>query len=126
MKDWFKRNFLHSPIKYIIIAIVAIIIVLGNLFMNGFDYYIYYIDGVQVAALAIIFIGGLSFLGHCGAYDFWGYTISRKQAEGKKIEITDYLEQKKAKRRTKYLPYPPYFLSGIVLFVISLVMLLFK
>lgn len=126
MKEWFKRNFIHSPIKYIIIAVLAIIIFLANLIMNGFDYYVYYIDGVQIAGLSIIFIGCLSLLGHCGAYDFWGYTFSKKQLDGRRIDISEYLEQKRLRKRGKHLPFPPYFLSGIILLLFSFIMVLFK
>ena len=126
MKDWFKVNFLHSLVKYIIIAMLAVIIVLGNLLMNGFNYYHYYVDGVQIAGLVIIFIGGLSMLGYYGAYDFWGYTFSKKQLDGRRIDINEYLEHKRIKKRSKHLPFPPYFLCGIIILIISFIMLLFK
>ena len=125
MRDWFKRVFIHSLVKYIIIAVLAIIMVVINLCTNGFTY-IYFVDGVQISGAAIILIGGLSLIGYYGAFDFWGYTFSRKQLDGRRIDISEYLEQKRVKKRSKNLPYPPYFLSGIIILLISLILLLFK
>lgn len=125
MRDWFKRLFLHSLVKYIILIILGLLIVLANLLFNGFEFYTFYVGGVQIAGLAIILMGGLSMLGYYGAFDFWGYTFSKKTVDGRRISIVDYTERRQVKRHSKNIPFTPYFLVGIVFLVASLIMNLF-
>ena len=126
MKDWFVRLFMHSPVKYIVLTVFGLLIVLANLLLNGFDYFIYYINGFQIAGLSIIFMGGLSALGYVGAFDFWGYTFSKKNHDGRRIEISQYIDMKSTKRHSKNLPFTPYFLIGLVFLTVSFVLLLSK
>ena len=125
MKDWFKRLFLHSPIKYVVLVILGLLIFLANLLFNGFDYYTFYVGGVQIAGLSIILMGGLSMLGYYGAFDFWGYTFSKKMEDGRRIPISEYTEQKRVKRHNKNIPFTPYFLVGVIYLITSMFMNVF-
>lgn len=125
MKDWFKRLFLHSPIKYVVLTILGLLIFLANLLFNGFEFYTFYVGGIQIAGLSLLFMGGLSMLGYYGAFDFWGYTFSKKTEDGRRIPISDYVEQRRVKRHNKNFPFPPYFLVGIIFLIASFIMNVF-
>ena len=125
MRDWFKRLFLHSLVKYIVLINLGILIFFANLLFNGFEYYTFYVGGVQIAGLSLIFMGGLSMLGYYGAFDFWGYTFSKKTEDGRRIPVSDYTERKRVKRLNKNIPFTPYFLVGVTFLLVSFVMNLF-
>ena len=121
--NFFKNVFFHSPIKYIILFLVATGIVLTNLFLNSFTVLYFYVDGFFIAGAALILVGFLSLLNYFGAYDFWSYAFSRKKKDEPRVPIYDFSEEKKRKRKLKPLPFGPYFGVGIVFFVISIILL---
>jgi hypothetical protein len=124
MKDWFKKIFMHSPVKYVVLLILGLLIILANLLLNGFDHFLFYLNGVQIAGLSIVLMGGLSMLGYVGAFDFWGYTFSKKEEDGRRIPISQYIEIKNSKRQRKNIPFTPYFLVGAAYLIISFILLL--
>lgn len=122
MKHWIKKIFIHSYKKYIFLIVLGAIFTLVNLISHGFNHMIYYVNGTSIAGLALIFMGGLSLLGYFGAFEFWGYTFSRKDMNGRRMEYSDYINQKKEKRVRSELPFGPYFLVGVLYLLVSLVL----
>ena len=117
-----KNVFFHSPIKYLILFLVATGIVLINLILNSFTVLYFYVDGFFIAGFSLILVGVLSLLNYFGAYDFWSYAFSRKKKDDHRMPIYDYSEEKKRKRKLKPLPFGPYFGVGILFFVISIIL----
>lgn len=118
----FKNIFLHSPIKYLILFLVASLIVLTNLFLNGFSYLYLYVDGFFISGFSLILVGFLSLLNYFGAYDFWSYAFSKKKTNNYKVRLYEFSEEKKEKRKLKPLPFGPYFGVGIVFLVVSIIL----
>lgn len=124
MKYWIRKIFIHSYKKYIFLMILGGIISITNLFFHSFNHKIYYVNGTSIAGLSLIFMGCLSILSYFGAYEFWGYTFSRKDFDGRRMEYSDYIAQKKAKRDSRELPFGPYFVVGAVYLLVSFVIFL--
>ena len=120
MKYFIKKVFIHSLKKYVIIFIVAVILVLIGLLINGFDWTINYVNSFFFSGFAMICIGGLSIINYYGGYDFMAYAFSKKHVNGKKIQYIDYIEKQNSKRESRQLPFGPYFVIGVLFLIISI------
>ena len=120
-----KTLFLHSPIKYIILFVIACLIIVANCFNVGFDQLIAYIDGTFVAGFALILIGGLSTMNYFGAYDFWSYTFSKRNPNGTRKPLYEYSAEKKEKRSRGNFAFGPYYLVGLFFVLLSIILMSF-
>ena len=121
MKVLLDKIFFHSLKKYCILFVVACILVLIGLLLNGFEYAIYYVNSFFVAGFSMVCFGGLSIINYFGGYDFMSYAFSKRNPDGTKIQYSTYIENKESKRKVKNLPFGPYFVVGIIFIIISLV-----
>ena len=89
------RLFLHSPQRYIIGVIIAIVLVIVCLIAKGTEYSINFVDAFSVAGAVVFFIGLLQVASFYGAFEIFGYSASRFR--GKERRYKDYYEYQKAK-----------------------------
>ena len=123
--DLFKKVFLHSPIKYIVLLIIGILITIINCISKGFDLLVSYVDGAFVAGATIFLIGGLSTLNYFGAYDFWSYTFSKRAPNGTKKPLYEYSNEKQEKRSRAKIPFGAYYAVGVFYIICSIILYMF-
>ena len=126
MKEMLNKIFLHSWKKYIMLFLVAFVLTLVGLLLNGFDLVLYYVNSFFFAGFAMICFGGLSIVNYFGGYDFMSYAFSKRNSDGTKIQYSTYIENKETKRKAKKLPFGPYFVIGAVFLIVSLIIYCFN
>ena len=117
------RLFLHSPKRYIIGVIIAIVLAVIFLIIRGFQYRINYVDAFSVAGAVVLFIGLFQLASFYGAFEIFGYSAS--SFRGKERRYKDYYEYQKAKelkRSQSELVYIPFIVVGAVFFVIGMIL----
>jgi len=117
------RLFLHSPKRYIIGVIIAIVLAVIFLIIRGFQYRINYVDAFSVAGAVVFFIGLFQLASFYGAFEIFGYSAS--SFRGKERRYKDYYEYQKAKelkRSQSELVYIPFIVVGAVFFVIGMIL----
>lgn len=120
---YMKKLFFHSPIRYIISLIVAIILILIRLITsNGFQNIVAYCDGTFIAGMILICFGGLSVVTFFGGFDIFSYNFSRKK-EGAS-SLYEYSQIKAEKRKSGPLHFVPYFVVGLFFLLISTILLI--
>lgn len=123
---WFKKTFIHSPIRYIIAAGLALSLVLVYLILNGFNALTYYYDACFASGMIVIFIGFFSLISYFGGFDFFGYAFSAMRGREKR-KHKDYYEYATAKQETRSkqeYTFVPYFVVGASFIIIGLLILL--
>ena len=119
----FRKLFLHSPVRYIVGLVLALIIGFLCLLSKGFEYRISYVDAFSVAGAAVFFMGLLQAVAFYGAFDIFGYSFSAFR--GKKRKYTDYVDYQTKKRAVKSnskLIYMPFIAVGAVFFIIGMIL----
>ena len=119
----FKKIFVHSPVRYIVGVVLAVIITLICLVSKGFEYKISYVDAFTVAGGILFFLGLLQLASYCGAFEIFGYSFSSFRGRVRKYK--DYYEYQmaNAEKRAKQKPfYVPFMVVGLIFFVIGLVL----
>lgn len=119
MKELIRKVFLHSVKKYILLFFISLGLVLLGLSLNGFDVPIYYVNSFFFAGFAMVCIGGLSIINYFGGYDFMSYAFSKRNPDGTRVEYSAYISNKIEKRKTKTLPFGPYFVIGALFTLVS-------
>ena len=117
------RLFLHSPKRYIIGVIIAIVLVIVCLIAKGTEYSINFVDAFSVAGAVVFFIGLLQVASFYGAFEIFGYSASNFR--GKERRYKDYYEYQKAKelkRSQSELVYIPFIVVGAVFFMIGMIL----
>ena len=117
------RLFLHSPKRYIVGVIIAIVLVIVCLIAKGTEYSINFVDAFSVAGAVVFFIGLLQVASFYGAFEIFGYSAS--SFRGKERRYKDYYEYQKAKelkRSQSVLVYIPFIVVGAVFFVIGMIL----
>ena len=119
----FRKLFLHSPVRYIVGLVLALIIGFLCLLSKGFEYRISYVDAFSVAGAAVFFMGLLQAVAFYGAFDIFGFSASSfGRKERKYKDYASYLEQKSAKRKASKLTYMPFIAVGVVFFIIGIIL----
>ena len=118
-----KELFFHSWKKYLLCLLYGILIYtlycsLREMWFTLFSFQ----DATFITGLSLLCIGGLSTLNYFGAYDFWGYTFSKRDQNGKRMPISDYTEQKRIKRKKGKYPFGPYYAAGLFYLLISIIL----
>lgn len=113
-----KKVFLHSWVKYLISFLIACLICFICLYNTSFEYIYNYSNASGTAGLALVFVGLISLANYFGAYDFFGYAFTIKKD---KMSYQDYMDKHQIKRKSKNLPFGPYFAIGLLFLLISLI-----
>ena len=119
----FRKLFMHSPVRYIVGVVLALIIGFLCLLSRGFEYRISYVDAFSVAGGVVFFIGLLQCVSYYGAFDIFGYSFStfrKKNPQG--YDYVSYREQKRAKKSASGLTYMPFIAVGAVFFIIGMIL----
>lgn len=114
---------MHSPKRYIIGVIIAIVLALIFLMIRGFQYRINYVDAFSVAGAVVFFIGMFQLASFYGAFEIFGYSAS--SFRGKERRYKDYYEYQKAKeekRSQSELIFVPFIVVGACFFVIGAIL----
>ena len=117
------RLFLHSPKRYIIGVILAIVLAVLFLIIRGFQYRINYVDAFSVAGAVVFFIGMFQLASFYGAFEIFGYSAS--SFRGKERRYKDYYEYQKAKeekRSQSELIFVPFIVVGAGFFVVGAIL----
>lgn len=119
------ERILHSYKKYLFCFLYGLcIIIINNLIVSSFSSLIAYADGAFIAGLSLFCFGGLSIVGHFGAFDIFTYLFDKKNERGVKRSFYDYCEGKKEVRSKKKYGSIPYFLVGFFYVLLSLIFVL--
>ena len=114
----FRKLFLHSPVRYIVGFVMAVIIALLILWSKGFEYKISYVDAFQVSGALVFFMGCLSLASFFGAFEIFGYSFSGFRR--REYAYKDYYEYQKikAEQRSKMeYKFVPFMTVGLVFFI---------
>ena len=117
------KVFLHSPIRYIVGLVLAIIIGFLCLLSKGFEYRISYVDAFSVSGAIVFFLGLLQAASFYGAFELFGYSFSAMR--GKNRRYKDYYEYQNArleKRSQQELVYVPFIVIGLFFFIIGMIL----
>ena len=119
----FRKLFLHSPVRYIVGVVLALIIGVLCLLSNGFEYRISYVDAFSVAGAVVFFVGLLQVVSFYGAFDIFGYSFSSfRRKERKYTDYVDYQTKKRAEKSNSKLTYMPFIAVGAVFFIIGMIL----
>ncbi len=120
-----KKLFCHKPITYIVSISIFVILSLLYLIINGFNYFVNYIDAFTIAGFVDIFVGGLVLVTKLGAFNTFGYGIAKIFGNRKGYEdLYDYNERKTAAHKGSY-SFAMYIFVGIIGLLISVILMLF-
>ena len=117
------KIFFHSPIRYIVGVILALIIGFLCLLSKGFEYRISYVDAFSVSGAIVFFLGLLQAASFYGAFELFGYSFSAMR--GKNRRYKDYYEYQQAKlekRGQQELVYVPFIVVGVLFFITGMVL----
>lgn len=123
-----KDIFLHSSGRYIASAIISVIVTFLYLLSYGFDTFLNYCNGLSIGGAVTFLIGGLVMVSYLGGFDTitYGFSTIKKDGKGKYLDLYDYSTKKKEERKTKKLPFIPYFTVGGIVIIISFILSLLK
>ncbi len=122
--------------KYILIKSVVIFIAMASLVLiylsfTSFNVLLNYTNGTFIVSLITIFFGGLAWVSNLGGFDGLGYSTyyvfvgNRAKTEDRKYKsYPDYMEKKKEMRKGKFYTIVPYFISGGILLLVSVILFL--
>jgi len=117
-----KKYVFHSPVHYGIALGINVFFTLLVLFINGFDYLIYYVNALGVAGGVSFFFGVLLWLSSAGAFTTFGYAFSYFRAERKYKDLYEYTQAKEKKVARQNKIQIPYILVGLVFLMASLIL----
>ena len=123
-----KYILIKSAIVFVIVSIIFVVYVA----IRGFNNVIFYCDGAFLVAMVAISIGGLAWVASVGGFDGVSYSTyymfvgSRTIKEKRKYKsYTDYMEQKRDKRKGNFYTITPYFICGIIYLIASVILYFF-
>ena len=124
---FFKRNWIRFVVSLGIgLGLLAIYLVSyqNSDSVNVWTRPEYYRDGLFIAGMVVVFVGGLAIVSNFGIFDIFSYYPGRKKKEdGKKENFGDYVERKKAERSSdRNLFFLPYFIVGTLFLGASLIL----
>ena len=117
------RLFLHSPKRYIVGVIIAVVLVVVCLISKGIEYSISFVDAFSVAGAIVFFLGLFQLASFYGAFEIFGYSFSGFR--GKERRYKDYYEYQKAKeekRSQSELTFVPFIVVGAFFFIIGAIL----
>ena len=118
-----KKMFFHSPIRYMVSVILALLIVFLCLLSNGFEYRISYVDAFSVAGGIVFFVGMIQLVAFLGAFDIFGYSASAFRGKERKYkDYVDYQTKKRAEKSNSKLTYMPFIAVGAIFFIIGMIL----
>lgn len=124
----FKKLFLHSPLKYVIVIVVELLMMLLYFLIreNGFKLLLDYVNATSIAGFAMVMVGLLSLVCYYGAFDIFSYGFSTfHRTERRFHDLHEYSEFKKVVRNNRPIPYTPYMVVGVFTLLISLILSFF-
>lgn len=118
-----KKLFFHSPVRYIVGVVLALIIGFLCLLSKGFKYRISYVDAFSVAGAVVFFIGLLQAAAYYGAFSIFGYSFSTfRRRQPKYKDYASYQEHKRDIRSSEELTYIPLIVVGAFFFIIGMIL----
>ncbi|MDE6656147.1 MAG: DUF3899 domain-containing protein [Anaeroplasmataceae bacterium] len=121
----FKKIFLHSLKKYLILlGYSLVIVVIYNLIHNNWISLSYYSNAFCLAGFSIICFGILSIVNHAGAFNMMSYLFVRRDSLGHKQPYYDYVQEKTQQRKEIRFYFVPYFCVGGLCLILSICFLL--
>ncbi len=108
------ENLKEQKGRLIFSIVFGIVIIIANNITHGvWNSYINYIDGLFIAGFSLICIGGLSVCGYFGIFDIFSHMGAKRNHNGVKPTLYEYSQMRAEKRKTKPLPFIPYFTVGL-------------
>ena len=119
----FKKLFLHSLNIYIIAFVISLAITFLYMFLNEMSFY-YFVNGLTIAGLILIIVGGLMTTSYFGSFDMFNYSFGKilRYKKNKNIKLPEYVEQQNIKRKSQDLYFMPYYVVGGLTLLISLLL----
>ena len=119
--SFFRRVFFHSPKRYITGLLLAAALTLLILYQKGFDRTIYFVDAFSAAGGIVFLIGLLQLVSYWGAFDTFGYGISKLGNYKRYADLYEYTQKKREARGRGELVFIPFLVVGAVFILISLI-----
>lgn len=119
-----RKIVFHSPIKYLILFILGIVIAFSIILMRGLNL-VSAADGFFISGAIFLFLGILSCLNFLGAFDTFSYSfyyVKNSYSKNKEnIDMYNYKQNKLTKRSKSNISFTPYLIVGLVYLIVSLV-----
>lgn len=119
-----KKLIFQSPGRYIAALVVAALVVAFRLYTlgPGLDLRFVCYETLSVAGGVTFLVGGLLAVAHFGAFDLFGYVFSPgRVGEVKKYKsYAHYTQVQEEKRSRNGYPFIPFFVVGLMLYLIAL------
>lgn len=119
----FKKIFLHSPYLYVISLGISMLITFIYVFFNGKTVYMF-INGMSIAGLVLILIGGLMTTTYFGGFNSFNYSFGKifKYSKNRNLKFYEYNQQQIIKRKAENLFFVPYYVIGLLTLLISVIL----
>ena len=104
---------------------MALIVVIYNLLRGEWSLIVNYHNSFFLAGMFLILIGLLSLVDFYGGFDIFRYMFVRKNLDGTKITLYEYIEDRKEKVKIKKYYFIPYVVVGVLSLIVSLIFLIF-
>lgn len=119
-----RKIFLHSPVHYavaVVLAVVVAVLRFAALPADAGAQFAWY-ESLSVSGYVTFLIGALITVAYYGAFDIFTYAFSAGRfGKGKKYKnYADYSVSKSERRSRENYYFVPYFVVGVVVFLISL------
>lgn len=122
--DALKKALFRSPWYYVAALVLSAVIGVARYFALGEGVYIGFAlyDCISVAGGVTFLVGGLFAVAHFGAFDMFSYVFSPDRLAGKQKykSFAHYSQAMEEKRGRQGYTFLPFFVVGIVVFLISL------
>lgn len=119
-----RKIIFHSPIKYLILFILGIVIAFSIILIRGLNL-VSVVDSFFISGAIFIFVGILACLNFLGAFDTFSYSfyyVKNSYSKNKEnIDMYNYKQNKLAKRSKSNISFTPYLIVGLVYLIVSLV-----
>ena len=119
-----RKIIFHSPIKYLILFILGIVIAFSLILIRGLNL-VSVVDSFFISGAIFIFVGILSCLNFLGAFDTFSYSfyyVKNSYSKNKEnIDMYNYKQNKLTKRSKSNISFTPYLIVGLFYLIVSLV-----
>ncbi len=119
--NFFRKYFLHSPVRYLVAFVIAATLTLVRMFTLGVSYFSV-TDGLGVGGIITILFGMLVLIANLGAFNIFVYSISSFSSGRKYKTYADYTEAKQEERKPNIRHFVPYVVVGAIFMIASMIM----
>ena len=119
--NFFRKYFLHSPIRYLVAFGISATFTLVRMFTLGVTFFSI-TDGLGVGGLITVLFGMLVLITNLGGFNIFVYSFSSFSSKRKYRTYADYTEAKQEERKPNIRHFVPYVVVGAIFMIVSMIM----